>query len=62
VLDLTDARYLHVSDDAVTAAVVAQARAAGRDVHVYTVNNPERARQLERWGVAGIFTDGFVRP
>ncbi|AIE82332.1 glycerophosphodiester phosphodiesterase family protein [Actinotignum schaalii] len=62
VLDLTDARYLHLSNDAVTAAVVAQARAAGRDVHVYTVNNPERARQLERWGVAGIFTDGFVRP
>jgi len=30
---------------------------AGYDLRVFTVNNPERARQLFGWGVAGVFTD-----
>jgi glycerophosphoryl diester phosphodiesterase len=42
------------ADAIVTAAYVA---AAGRPVHVWTVNSPTRAKELLSWGVEGIISD-----
>ncbi len=36
---------------------VAEIRAAGYPLLCYTVNRPERARELIQWGVTGVFTD-----
>jgi len=40
-----------------TSRFVRAARAAGRPVHVWTVNDPERAAHLWRQGVSGIITN-----
>ena len=40
-----------------TAAFIRSARAAGRPVHVWTVDDPNRAAQLWRQGVSGIITN-----
>jgi glycerophosphoryl diester phosphodiesterase len=44
-------------DDRVTRRGVATARALGLATAVYTVNRPERMRELRDLGVAGVFTD-----
>jgi glycerophosphoryl diester phosphodiesterase len=44
-------------DDRVTRRGVATARALGLGTAVYTVNRPERMRELRDLGVAGVFTD-----
>ena len=41
--------------------LIADLRAAGIAVNVFTVNTPSRQQQLFRWGVTGIFTD-FLHP
>lgn len=41
----------------VTARLMAEAREAGLSVHVWTVNDPEVARQLTLWGSASVITD-----
>jgi len=44
-------------DDRVTSRGLAKARQLGLRTAVYTVNEPERMRELEELGVDGIFTD-----
>ncbi len=41
----------------VTARLMAEAREAGLSVHVWTVNDPEVARQMAVWGAASVITD-----
>jgi glycerophosphoryl diester phosphodiesterase len=38
-------------------ALFTDARAAGLSVHVWTVNDPEKARPLARWGAASVISD-----
>ncbi|WP_118184115.1 glycerophosphodiester phosphodiesterase [Paraburkholderia phosphatilytica] len=48
---------LHADHNRLSEALVAQIRAAGLHMLVYTVNDPQRARQLAQWGVDAICTD-----
>jgi glycerophosphoryl diester phosphodiesterase len=48
---------LHASHKHLTAERVAEIRAQGLRVLVYTVNDPDRARLLAQWGVDMICTD-----
>jgi glycerophosphoryl diester phosphodiesterase len=48
---------LHPWDGAVTGELVAAGRAAGLAINVWTVDDPERMRQLAAWGVDGIVTN-----
>ncbi len=52
-----DAWSLHVHRRVASADLVAAARAAGRPLLVYTVNDVAEARELFALGVAGVFTD-----
>lgn len=51
------AASLHVDKDFVTPDAVKAVQAAGYKFLVYTVNDPEYAKQLLAWGVDGIITD-----
>lgn len=51
------AEAVHIDDDIVTEKWIEDCVAQGWKVRVYTVNDPERAKQLAHWGVSGIFTD-----
>ncbi len=51
------AAALHPSNAKVTRRSVKDFRRAGYDVNVWTVNDVERAKELARWGVTGVFTD-----
>lgn len=58
----TEARELgcaaiHPGAQGLTRGAVGQMRDAGFDVNVWTVNDPQRARELASWGVTGVFTD-----
>lgn len=57
LLDRLGAATLNVDHRPLDAGRVAAARAAGRPVLCYTVNDPARARQLFAWGVSAVFTD-----
>lgn len=48
---------IHTDHAALTAAAAAQVKAAGFGLFCYTVNAPERARELFAWGVDGLCTD-----
>jgi glycerophosphoryl diester phosphodiesterase len=50
-------RRLHPWDGVVTEAVVASCHARGVAVNVWTVDDPQRIRQLAEWGVDGICTN-----
>jgi glycerophosphoryl diester phosphodiesterase len=52
-----DCVSLHASHKHLTAELVAEIRAAGLRVLVYTVNDPERATLFAQWGVDMICTD-----
>jgi glycerophosphoryl diester phosphodiesterase len=54
--DLPVALYA-VEAPAVTAALVRQARAAGREVHAWTVDSPAEAARLAALGVAALITN-----
>jgi glycerophosphoryl diester phosphodiesterase len=41
----------------VTARLMAEAREAGLAVHVWTVNDPDQARQMALWGAASVISD-----
>lgn len=56
-LSALQARALHCRHDAVTSEVAAAVHDAGCRLHVYTVNDPARARALFDMGVDAIFTD-----
>ncbi|HAH62404.1 MAG TPA: glycerophosphodiester phosphodiesterase [Treponema sp.] len=49
--------YYHPGTDGLTEDAVKECRAAGRKVHVWTVNEIEDKTRLEQWGVDGIFTN-----
>jgi glycerophosphoryl diester phosphodiesterase len=53
-LDCTTVNFDHRR---LSAALVAAIRTAGYPVLAYTVNDPERARLLLRWGVTSVFSD-----
>ncbi len=48
----------------VTARLMAEARESGLSVHVWTVNDPDVARQMALWGAASVISDdpGLVGP
>lgn len=48
---------LHPEHDLIDQALVEQAHQAGQRVHAWTVNHPDRARQLAALGVDAIITD-----
>ncbi|KIL97378.1 Glycerophosphoryl diester phosphodiesterase [Paramagnetospirillum magnetotacticum MS-1] len=52
-----EATALHLDHGALDAAQIAETMAAGLAVRAYTVNDPVRARLLQDWGVAAIFSD-----
>ncbi len=57
LLDQLGAATLNLDHRPLDGAKVAVARATGRPVLCYTVNDPARARQLFAWGVSAVFTD-----
>ena len=52
-----DCVSIHLNHKVLSAARVAELKAAGLRILAYTVNNPERARALLKWGVDAICTD-----
>ncbi len=52
---------LDANHQALSEAIVRRAHAAGHRVLTYTVNDPERVRELAEWGVDGIITDAIDR-
>ena len=48
---------IHLNHEVLDEARVAMLKQAGLSILVYTVNTPERARQLLQWGVDAICTD-----
>ncbi len=52
-----DATSINISDRIATADRVAAIRERGFACMVYTVNDPERARELRGFGASGVFTD-----
>jgi glycerophosphoryl diester phosphodiesterase len=50
-------RALHVDQQYVTEALIADVHAAGIAIAAYTVNSPGRALVLFEWGVDAVFTD-----
>ncbi|UTV28464.1 glycerophosphoryl diester phosphodiesterase [Photobacterium atrarenae] len=48
---------IHPADRGLTQQMIADFKAAGYQVNVYTVNDLARANQLFNWGVDGVFTD-----
>lgn len=57
VLELAGASAIHLDNTGLTSSTVRQAKQAGIEVNVYTVNSRARANELFNWGVDGIFTD-----
>ena len=52
-----NAYSVNIALDAVEKDFVEKARVDGFDVYVYTVDEPRDMKQLEAWGVTGIFTN-----
>lgn len=57
ILELLDADHIHPESEGLTKEMVTKFRSAGYGVNVWTVNTPERAKELFSWGVTGIFSD-----
>lgn len=54
-----DCVALNLDDKFTTQALIQQAKERGYAVCVWTVNDPQRARELLQWGCKGIFTDAI---
>lgn len=52
-----DCVALHCLDTLVDPSTVDSIIKAGYDLRCFTVNDPDRARELKSWGVASVFTD-----
>ena len=48
---------IHADHQRLCPALVSEIRRAGYPVLAYTVNDPERARELFEWGVTSVFSD-----
>ncbi len=57
IADRLGAATINVDARKQSADSVAAFRASGRPVLAWTVNEPDQARRLFQWGVAGVFTD-----
>lgn len=57
IAEKLDCVSIHFNHKILTQARVAQVKAAGLRILVYTVNTPERAEELLSWGVDAICTD-----
>lgn len=55
--DALDCVSIHLNHKVLDQVRVAELRAAGLRILAYTVNSPERARELLKWGVDAICTD-----
>jgi glycerophosphoryl diester phosphodiesterase len=58
--DLSDYFFVEafsVHHSFITKAIVKDAHAMGKKVHVWTVNEPKEMKKLLKWGVDGIITD-----
>lgn len=54
---LLDTRRIHIKQQWLWSSFVHSMNNQGFELYAYTVNNRERAKELESWGVKGIFTD-----
>jgi glycerophosphoryl diester phosphodiesterase len=54
------AKSINISQKGLNEKTVRLIRSKGFEVYVYTVNDRTRSRQLENWGVNGVFTDDFT--
>ena len=57
IADRLDATTININAEHEDAASIAAYKSTGRPVLAYTVNDPERAKELIAQGVTGIFTD-----
>ena len=64
ILTGLDCVSLHLHHEAVTKNVLEQVQTAGFRLAVWTVNDPERAKELLTWGVDAVITDNIeqIRP
>jgi glycerophosphoryl diester phosphodiesterase len=56
-LDALEVDVLSVPLDGITPELVRSAHGAGKQIHVWTVNQPEDMRRMIEWGVDNIITD-----
>jgi glycerophosphoryl diester phosphodiesterase len=54
---LLDTKRIHINEKWLWSGFVHSMNKQGFKLYAYTVNSPERAKELEDWGVVGIFTD-----
>ena len=54
---LLDTNRVHINHNWLWSGFVNSMKQQGYNLYAYTVNNLERAQELESWGVDGIFTD-----
>ncbi len=54
---LLGSKRLHMGERWLWKNFISAAKKQGFDVYAYTVNDVERAEELKKWGVSGIFTD-----
>ncbi len=54
---LLDTKQLHMNQKWLWHGFVASLKNQGFTLYAYTVNDSDRAKELEKWGVNGIFTD-----
>jgi glycerophosphoryl diester phosphodiesterase len=54
---LINTRRIHINQNWLWSNFVRSLNHRGYDLYAYTVNSKERAKELEEWGVKGIFTD-----
>ncbi|MEJ5364271.1 MAG: glycerophosphodiester phosphodiesterase [Desulfosoma sp.] len=52
-----NADTLHPADGKISEALVRRCQAAGIPLIAWTVNDPERLKQLKAWGVSAVITD-----
>jgi glycerophosphoryl diester phosphodiesterase len=55
--DYLDTVAVNISDQLATREFVEEILDFEKALFVYTINDPQRARQLQQWGVDGVFTD-----
>jgi glycerophosphoryl diester phosphodiesterase len=55
--DYLDTATINISDQLATRDFIEEIIEFGRQVLVYTINDHQRARVLQSWGVDGFFTD-----